>query len=111
MTTMTLNRLIQEMRGYNRTVAQDGECDAWRDFVVECFCRFEVGPWDDLAYDVQAEEGFVDYWLDVPKGGNYDYDAKTGARQESAEATTVETFIVEFESASVDFVAEKRCGP
>ena len=111
MTTMTLDELIQEMRAYNRTVAQDSECDAWQDFVVECFSRYEVGPWDDAVPEVQAAQGFVDYWLDVPKGANYDYDAGTGARQEAAESPTVEAFMVAFEKAGADFIAESRCRP
>ncbi|WP_026606529.1 hypothetical protein [Methylocapsa acidiphila] len=105
---MTLKKLIQEMHAYNRTVAQASECDAWQDFVADCFSRYEVGPWDDVAQDVQAVEGFVDYWLDVPKGANYDYDARTGARQEEAESSTVEEFIAAFQSACVEFAAEKR---
>jgi hypothetical protein len=106
MTTMTLSELIKEMRAYNRTVAQDGECDAWRDFIVDCFSRYEVGPWDDVVQDVQAVEGFVDYWLDVPNGANYDYNSRTGARQDSSEFPTVETFIAASEKASSSFVTE-----
>ena len=111
MTIMTLNKLIQEMRAYNRTVAQDRECDAWQDFVVECFSRYEVGPWEGLAQDVPAVEGFVDYWLNVPKGANYDYDAGTGARQEAAESLTVAAFIVAFEKAGAGIGAENGCRP
>ncbi|WOJ89840.1 hypothetical protein RZS28_00555 [Methylocapsa polymorpha] len=107
---MTLHKLIQEMHSYNRTVAQDGECDAWQDFMVECFSRYEVGPWDEVAEDVQAAEGFADYWLDVPKGTSYDYSAGTGARLEADESFTVEEFIVAFEKAGVDLLdGLRRC--
>lgn len=82
MATVTLDKIAAAMTDFNRRVAPGGECAAWEDFVADCYERYDVAPWDDAAENVALVQDFVDYWLRVSRGENYEYDAKTGARLE-----------------------------
>lgn len=82
MATMTLKIVAAEMRDYNRRVAPGSECAAWQDFVADCFRRYDVAPWEDAVEEIEPVQDGVDYWLRITSGGNYEYNAETGARLE-----------------------------
>jgi hypothetical protein len=58
------------------------EYAAWQDFVADCFRRYDVAPWEDAAEEIEPVQDGVDYWLRITSGGNYEYNAETGARLE-----------------------------
>jgi hypothetical protein len=82
MATTTLKIITAEMRDYNSHVAHGSECAAWQDFVADCFMRYDVAPWEDMAGEIEPVQDGVDYWLLVASGKNYEYDARSGARLE-----------------------------
>jgi len=76
---MKLSEIHDKMHDYNNKVAYGSECNAWGDFVNDSYEQYGVGPWDDRADQIIVSRRFADYWLDVSRMGNADYD-KMGNR-------------------------------
>lgn len=76
----TLDAIYTSMKRYNNTVAFGSECNAWQDFVADCFSQLGFAPWADEHWPNEMPEDFAAYWLDVSSSNSRDYDAETGAR-------------------------------
>lgn len=89
----TLRDITDLMREYNDAVeTKRGECDAWRDYVEDCWATLACGPdghgapSDDGTATKWQDDGvllpftFADYWFDVAQGRSDDYSPETGER-------------------------------
>ena len=78
----TLDLISDEVRGYNRVVAYGSECNAWQDFVADCYKQYGIAPWDDAAADTKVSDDFADYWIGVASGNSNDYAENGGRRHD-----------------------------
>ena len=78
--TATLETIHKTMKRYNNAAAYGSECNAWQDFVADCYDRFGFAPWADAHWDDVMPEDFSAYWTSVAAGECPDYDADTGRR-------------------------------
>lgn len=69
----TLANVCNEMKEYNGEVAPGSECAAWQDFVSNTFEDYKCAPWDDKAEEIEVDDDFADYWLNVASGECSDY--------------------------------------
>lgn len=76
---MTLQDLTDFMRRYNRFAAPGSECNAWQDYVQDCYTIYLVPPWHEE--ELEVSEPFAEHWLRVAAGQHEDYDPETGARR------------------------------
>lgn len=73
---ITLIDLHQAMHKYSQAVMYGSECNAWQDFVRNCYEQLGHAPWRDDGGLVPQE--FGEYWSAVANGASPDYDADTG---------------------------------
>lgn len=74
----TLKQIHDAMWRYNQAVAYGSECNAWADFVADCYTQLGVAPWTES--DGAAPSDFVEYWQAVADGKSDDYTVGTGDR-------------------------------
>jgi hypothetical protein len=72
---MTLQELREIMETYNRDVAPGSECNAWGDFVEDCYDKLGCSPWDDNRQTEELDRDFAAYWVRVAAVENEDYNA------------------------------------
>jgi hypothetical protein len=71
MTTLAeINKWMQELNG---EYAYGSECNAWQDFVECAYNDYKIAPWDDRASEIEVEEDFANYWIDVSVNESSDY--------------------------------------
>lgn len=80
---MKLETIYTGMKRFNASAASGSECNAWQDFVADCFQRFNFAPWADAHWDDEMPTDFAQYWTKVACGDCEDYNAETGARNET----------------------------
>jgi len=77
---MKLHELNAIMNAYDNTVAYGSECNAWQDFVADCFDMLGTAPFSDANRNDPVPDEMEEYWTDVADGCSDDYDAHTGTR-------------------------------
>ena len=80
---MTLEQVHDAMKRYNGAVAYGSECNAWQDFVADCYDRLGHAPWADAHWSKPVPTDFAEYWQEVAGGQSDAYVATNGARVES----------------------------
>lgn len=80
------------MHRYNNSVAYGSECNAWQDYVEDCYQATGRAPWAEwqdaegefsTVAEMDASDEFAAYWLAVATGESSDYVADSGARVEA----------------------------
>lgn len=70
---MNLRQLRTIMANYDCNNAFGAYCDAWVDFVGDCYDTFGFAPWDERAGNTEVPEEMLAYWLDVANDVVDDY--------------------------------------
>ena len=71
---MKLKEINEALVFFNREVSPGSECEAWGDFVAECYKNFGIAPWDDGADAVEVPLDMSAYWLSITRFENDDYN-------------------------------------
>lgn len=79
---MKLEDIYIAMNRYNGHVAYGSECNAWHDFVEDCYKTLGHAPWNDEHWNDEVSECFGPYWLEVANGESPYYDSETGVRRD-----------------------------